>query len=73
MTYQPIIHEKECPSITDLEDGEMVCRFCNGWGVVWTKSCLISDITHSGYITPCPVCNSKGKIDWIENITGERH
>jgi len=47
----------------DLKEGEIVCDKCSGTGRNQVKNNYIIRGT-------CPKCFGRGKLDWIENITG---
>ena len=47
----------------EFDDGQVECSKCLGVGEMLPKK------SHFGVI-PCPKCNGKGKLDWIENIMG---
>jgi len=51
-----------------LKEGEVICDECMGSGnqAKWDR---IPD--YRCYL-PCEKCNSTGKLDWIENITGKK-
>lgn len=38
--------------LEDLEEGEEICPLCDSWST----------------ITMCPICNTVGKIDWVDKI-----
>jgi len=52
--------------MVDLKEGEIVCDKCSGTGRTEVKRNSINFYA-SGM---CPKCLGKGKLDWIENITG---
>lgn len=59
-----VIYKKADQKEIDLEEGEMVCTMCNGWGKVYHK--------HDDGIFQCSRCRGRGKLDWVENIVGVR-
>ena len=52
--------------MTDLKEGEIVCNKCGGTGRTTVKLAKPT-INITGF---CLKCSGRGKLDWIENITG---
>jgi len=53
-----------------LKKGEYKCKKCNGKGTILAKDDPKTLIWLENQRVACPVCNGKGKLDWIENVIG---
>lgn len=45
------------------ELGEMICDKCGGEGAIIHNKIEVMDYM-------CPKCKGRGRVDWVENITG---
>lgn len=51
----------------DLEEGELICKKCEGSGSWPKKFATLEDPSFAR----CPKCQGAGIVDWIENIVGK--
>ncbi len=51
----------------DLEEGELICKKCEGSGSWPKKFATLED----PWFAICPKCQGTGIVDWIENIVGK--
>jgi len=59
----------------DLEEGELICDTCNGWGVIQKRKGewpYTQPYVRSYWVKDCEKCNGAGKLDWVENAVGKR-
>jgi len=57
-----------------LEEGELHCSECKGYGVPNTSDGIGLYLKHRDLKswTKCLKCHGEGKVDWIEKIVGKR-
>jgi len=59
-------HHRGIKGKTPLNEGEMVCDKCEGFGSIPSK------LKPREIACICKKCNGTGKVDWIENIVGKK-
>jgi hypothetical protein len=63
-----------------LEDGDVICKSCNGTGIEEIKNeyveyydrGFVHKVPSLSSIVFCKKCLGSGKLDWIENVTGKK-
>ena len=71
---RPVIDRKN--ERIELEEGELICSDCNGWGVVHREEGVgewpyDKPYYRNKWIKNCEKCKETGKVDWIENVVGK--
>jgi len=70
---RPVIDRKKD---IELEEGELICSDCNGWGVVHREEGVgewpyDKPYYRNKWIKNCEKCKETGKVDWVENVVGK--
>ncbi len=57
-----VIYKKSDRKEMTLEEHEVCCSLCNGWGEIYHKD--------DDSVFPCYRCKGHGKLDWVQNARG---